>query len=131
MSTEVTAQVRQSIAHTSDSPRTRQSRDAGPSEGMVVRQDLSAKLQSMPPAKDGNTGSRQQVIQVVDDLNSLVQDLKRDLQFSVDADSGETIIRVVDSESHRTIRTIPPSEINEVSQRLMQTSGGLLFSTIV
>jgi flagellar protein FlaG len=85
----------------------------------------------MPPAKDGNTGSRQQVSQVVDDLNSLVQDLKRDLQFSVDAESGETIIRVVDSESQKTIRTIPPSEINVVSQRLMQTNGGLLFSASV
>ena len=131
MPTEVTAHMRQSIVRSPDSPRTRQSKDAGPSAGTAVRQDLPAKRQSMPPAKDGNTGSRQQVSQVVDDLNSLVQDLKRDLKFSVDAESGKTIIRVVDSESQKTIRTIPPSEINVVSQRLMQTNGGLLFSASV
>jgi len=131
MPTEVTAQVSQSIVRSPGSPRTRQSKDAGPSGGTAVRQDLPAKLQTLPPAKDGNTAPRQQVTQVVDDLNSLVQNMKRDLQFSVDAESGEIIIKVVDSESRRIIRTIPPSEIDEISQRLKQTSGSLLFSTIV
>lgn len=131
MPTEVTSQVRQSIARSPDSPRMRQSKDAGPSEGTAVRQDLPAKLQSMPPAKDGNTAPKQQVTQFVDDLNSLVQNMKRDLQFSVDAESGEIIIKVVDSESRRIIRTIPPSEIDEISQRLTQNSSSLLLSTTV
>lgn len=45
---------------------------------------------------------------VVASLNDYAQNVKRDLQFSMDETSGRTVITVRDSESEEIIRQIPP-----------------------
>ncbi|MFV8570563.1 flagellar protein FlaG [Marinobacter sp. SBS5] len=47
-------------------------------------------------------------------LNDYVQNVQRDLQFEVDMERGETIVRVVDNETQEVIRQIP----DEVALRL-------------
>ncbi|MCP4277740.1 MAG: flagellar protein FlaG, partial [Gammaproteobacteria bacterium] len=57
-----------------------------------------------------------------DDLNDFAQSVQRQLEFSVDQDSGKTIIRVVDAETGETIRDIPPEEILNMQKQLRETS---------
>ena len=62
---------------------------------------------------------------MVSDLNQLVQSLHRELQFSVDNDSGETVIKVVDRETDEVLRQIPNDEVLQLRKRLEETAGAI------
>ena len=66
---------------------------------------------------------REPLNEVVSELNNLVRDLHRELQFSVDDKSGETVIKVVDSETDEVVRQIPSEEVVRLRQRLEQAAG--------
>lgn len=70
----------------------------------------------------------EQVEELVEELNELVQQVERQLQFSIDEDSGRTVIRVIDSATERVIREIPPEEILTLRRRLGDVRG-VLFKT--
>jgi flagellar protein FlaG len=63
------------------------------------------------------------VQQAVSRLNDYVQSLRRDIQFSVDKSSGDTVIRVVDSNSGETIRQIPSEEMLTIAHNLEHAQG--------
>lgn len=60
------------------------------------------------------------------ELNSYMQNMNRSLQFSVDDQSGDTIIRVIDSETDELIRQIPAEELLVVRSSLEEYRGMLL-----
>lgn len=62
----------------------------------------------------------------VEKVQDFVQVVQRDLQFSVDEDSGRTIVTVVDSESGEMIRQIPPERILQIAENLDEVNG-ILF----
>ena len=80
--------------------------------------DPVEKSKSESPAQ-----SIKDVEEVVTDLNSLVQNLQRDLLFSVDEKSGDTFVRVLDTQTDEVIREIPSKEIRELKARLEETAG--------
>ncbi|MDI9245016.1 flagellar protein FlaG [Marinobacter sp. CHS3-4] len=63
-----------------------------------------------------NEAQREQLDEAVSQLNDFVQNVQRDLQFEVNDDLGETIVRVVDQSTREVIRQIP----NEVAVRLAE-----------
>jgi flagellar protein FlaG len=65
--------------------------------------------------------------QAVSELNKYVQNVHRDLLFSVDQDSGNTVIKVIDSESKETIRQIPAEEVLQVAKSIRNTIEGNLL----
>jgi flagellar protein FlaG len=126
MPTEVTTEMRQSMSRVADTSRVQQHKAVIEADKEVARQDVSDNDHSVPPTKESSQPSNQQLEQAAENLNKHVQNLKRDLHFSVDEDTGETVIRVVDSQSQKTIRTIPSDEFLSMSQQLNQTVGMLL-----
>ena len=60
---------------------------------------------------------------VVSNLNQLVRDLHRELQFSVDKESGDTVIKVIDSKTDEVLRQIPSEEVMRLRQRLEEAAG--------
>ncbi|RMG32857.1 MAG: flagellar protein FlaG [Gammaproteobacteria bacterium] len=68
--------------------------------------------------------------EVVSGLNEMVQNLHRHLQFSVEEKTGETIIKVVDSDTNEVVRQIPSEEIIRLRQR-MKEAAGVLFQGAV
>ena len=63
--------------------------------------------------------------EVVSELNNLVRDLHRELQFSIDDKSGETVIKVVDSKTDEVVRQIPSEEVVRLRQRLEDAAGAI------
>ena len=143
MASEVTTQMRQVV-----SSSVKRQHDQKPASSSELRQDLPVSVQSVPVQKEGmdKLSSSQQVDktrlsssyqvdqaqldQAVDDLNAFVQDVRRELSFSVDHDSGQTVIKVIDSESNKVVRQIPPEEVVAMRERLHSRSG-LLMQTEV
>lgn len=62
---------------------------------------------------------------VVSDLNKLVRELHRELRFSVDEDSGDTVIKVIDRETDEVVRQIPSEELMRLRKRLEQAAGAI------
>lgn len=60
------------------------------------------------------------------ELNSYMQNMNRSLQFSVDDQSGDTVIKVIDSETDEVIRQIPAEELLVVRSSLEEYRGMLL-----
>ena len=67
---------------------------------------------------------------VVTEMNSVAQNLQRNLLFSVDENTGGTFVKVVDKETEETVREIPSKEIREIKARLEEVAG-LIFKDSV
>lgn len=87
---------------------------------------------SLPPDQPSREMSSEELQQVVTQLNQHVQQIQRDLQFSVDDSSGRTVIRVVNSETEEVVRQIPSEEVLRISRNLQEQLDevtGLIFET--
>lgn len=62
----------------------------------------------------------------VEKFKTLVQDLQRNLDFSVDDSSGQVVVKVIDGESGKLIRQIPSEDLLRLSERL-EDMRSLLF----
>ena len=106
-------------------------RRAGPSA--LPDSHPAASVGRDAPTSAGTTPLRplneNEVEGVVGDLRQYVQNLQRTLQFSVDEESGQTVVRVVDSETKEVIRQIPAEELLRIAHRL-QVAGLLLTERI-
>ncbi|WP_299660204.1 flagellar protein FlaG [uncultured Psychromonas sp.] len=107
-----------------------------PSEAVVTEAtqatnalQIDKELKGMPLEKEQPLTDKE-VNDTVDELNSFLQDMKRNLSFSVDDTSGESVILVKDSESEEVIRQIPSEEL-VVLRKKMDDLTGLLFDTKV
>jgi flagellar protein FlaG len=74
--------------------------------------------------------SEEEVRESVASLNQHMQNLNRNLQFSVDETSGETVVQVIDADTEELVRQIPAQEIIDVKNALDKYRG-LLFQDIV
>ncbi len=69
----------------------------------------------------------------VSQINDYVQNLQRNLQFTVDEESGKDVVTVIDSESKEVIRQLPSEEALALARRLAanKDEGVHLISTQV
>jgi flagellar protein FlaG len=98
------------------------------------------KVELLNSQQIGNSSSDEQQSQeefaveelsnVVTDMNSVAQNLQRNLLFSVDENSGGTFVKVVDKETDETVREIPAKEIREIKARLEEVAG-MIFNKSV
>lgn len=100
---------------------------------MQSRQDTAqAAGNNLPPGS--NEVSAEELQSVVKRLNEHVQMVNRDLQFSVDEQSGRSVIRVVNAETQELVRQIPSEEVLRISQYIKEQTdevSGLIFHTSV
>ncbi|HHJ13525.1 MAG TPA: flagellar protein FlaG [Gammaproteobacteria bacterium] len=82
------------------------------------RKDAAAGGDLLPPEERRAAADRQEVEAAVSRISDFVQNFQRDLQFSVDKESGRTVIKVVDSETEEVIRQIPSEETLRLAARL-------------
>ena len=90
-------------------------------EAVVARQTLPGSGNALPPEAVAGTVNSAEVRQAVSRINDYIQTLRRDLHFSVDEDSGRSIIKVVDSETGETVRQIPAEDLLAISRVLANT----------
>jgi flagellar protein FlaG len=64
-----------------------------------------------------------ELVSKVENLNQLVH---RNLEFSVDDETGQQVIRVIDSDTGDVVRQIPPDQILHVISQLQKASEGML-----
>jgi len=75
-----------------------------------------------------NEAQREQLDDAVSQLNDFVQNVQRDLQFEVDNDLGQTIVKVVDQSTKEVIRQIPDELALRLAENLQQDEPLTLFN---
>ncbi|MEJ2402909.1 MAG: flagellar protein FlaG [Candidatus Thiodiazotropha sp.] len=66
---------------------------------------------------------RTELASKVENLNQLVH---RNLEFSVDEETGHSVVRVVDSDTGKVVRQIPPDQILHVISQVQNAKDGQL-----
>jgi len=90
-------------------------------DNIEVKQQATESLQEQP---------QQMLKEKVTHLNKQMQSLRRDLRFTVDEKSGESVIKVIDAETKEVIRQIPSEEILKIRESI-DNFKGLLFKSQV
>jgi flagellar protein FlaG len=70
--------------------------------------------------------TREEVRKVVEDLNSVLSSINKDIQLRIDDDTEQIVTRIVDRRSQEVIKQIPPAELLKIASRLRAVVG-LLF----
>ena len=89
----------------------------------VVRQAGDAKAEIDKPSND-------QLKQSVDDINKALASSSISVQFQVDPDYKDLIVKIVDQDSGKLIRQMPTEDVVRIS-KAMDNLKGLLFSKAV
>ena len=87
---------------------------------------------TLPPETEKKQVSREELDAAVITLNERVQQIQRDLLFSVDENSGRTVVRVVNTETEEVVRQIPSEEVLRISRNIqdqLDDVTGLIFET--
>jgi len=65
-----------------------------------------------------------------EDLQRISHAFNRKLQFTVDQHSNQVIVKVIDKETDKVIRELPPEELQRL-HRYLKEAVGLLFNEMV
>ena len=84
----------------------------------------------LPPDPSGTIQARQasekELQQAVEELQRKVQVSASNLRFSIDRETGRTVVKVTDANTQEVIRQIPPEEILSLDKALTRMWGLLL-----
>ncbi|WP_295719697.1 flagellar protein FlaG [uncultured Halovibrio sp.] len=63
---------------------------------------------------------REELNEAVSRLNDFVQSVQRDLEFDVNDDTGQTVVRVIDQQTDEVVRQIPDDLALKLAENLQQ-----------
>mgnify|MGYP000739347462 FL=1 len=114
-------------------------------EGVTPAKDFSVKDEASkvntsivePKVNEDKVNDREKQAEnlqvAVSQINDYVQNLQRNLQFTVDEATGKDVVTIIDSESKEVIRQLPTEEALELARRLAENreNGVQIVSTQV
>jgi flagellar protein FlaG len=96
----------------------------------VASNDGSLKKSTGPEsntsAPDKRADDKNSVQEATKRLQDFVSGVRGDIQFSVDSDSGKTVVKVVDSSTKEVIRQFPSEEAIDLAKALDRFQGLLV-----
>jgi len=137
MSTDLKIQVTTDVVRSSNNGNTviplrtsgdQNLRPSGTSQ--AVRQDNPVSGNVVPAVANinGDVVNPAEISQAVNQLNDHIQNISRDLEFTIDEELNRTIITVYDSETEEVIRQIPPDEVLALA-RYLESEGSVIMKT--
>jgi len=80
---------------------------------------------SLPGNDDGGNSGNTELGRLVADIETVSRTFNKKLQFVVDHKSNEVIVKVIDKETDKVIKVIPPEELQRLHKKLKETIGFL------
>ena len=84
---------------------------------ITAKEPLASRQSSADIATDMN---REELDETIIQLNDSLQNVQRNLKFSVDKDAGRIVINVTDKETDELVRQIPSEEVLELARNLQE-----------
>lgn len=132
MTSEINSALQNLLPSTRELPSSSVARiNKGQATEAAQQPEVGSRLQEDErKAEDGKEIGKESLDGAVSDLNQIVQQLHRELQFSIQEESGETVVKVIDTETDEVIRQIPAQELIELKQRLADAAGALFQDSV-
>ena len=99
---------------------------SSPARDASVQIKAAASAQAGAAPQVTTTPSSAQVQEAMHRLQQAIEPVANDLTFSVDEQSGKTVVRVVDSVTKELIRQIPSEEVMAMAHAIQQQAGMLV-----
>ena len=99
-----------------------------PAAGKVPQPQALSLADQITQAREVKETQKEKLSSAVSQLNSYVQNVQRDLQFEVDSELGQTIVRVVDQKTQQVIRQMPDELALRLAEKLQQDEPLTLFN---
>jgi flagellar protein FlaG len=115
---------------------------AGGNIPLPVQQELQKEKQPSPPIKQnvvtekalaalsGNRQSSPSLEKTTADIQHISLVFNSRLKFVIDHESNEILIKVIDNETDKVIKVLPPEELQRLHSRIRETMG-FLFDRMV
>lgn len=94
--------------------------EASRAESAQTQKAIEPTQQSAQPA------SKEDVKQAVQSINAFVKAMNNPLQFSVDDETGQTVVKVIDSNTKEVIKQFPSEEALSIAKALDKVKGLLV-----
>ncbi len=109
-------------------PEERSAAVAAPGTASAAAVKANAALSDTSRAKtaDDAEPSKDDLKNAVDKLNLSMTAASQDLEFSVDEDSKQTVVKLVDRNTHEVLRQMPTKEALEIAKSLDKAMGKLI-----
>ena len=92
--------------------------------------EVRATSASQRPEQAGNEAAvepnRETLLQAVEDVKNAIAPVAQNLLFSIDDDTGRTIVKIVDSQTDEVIRQMPSEEVLAISKAIDKLKGVLI-----
>lgn len=86
----------------------------------VVEQKSTAEPASTTPL------TSDQIEKTVDEIRRRIEPVAQNLLFTIDKDTGKTIVRLIDSSTKEVLRQIPSEELIAIARALGKGQSGLI-----
>ncbi|ACR01487.1 MULTISPECIES: flagellar protein FlaG [Thauera] len=93
---------------------------AAEARGEIIQQNIS------PQDQNPRTPDIGEVQKALEEVEKAVAPMAQSLQFSLDKDSGRTVVKVMDTDTNEVIRQIPSEEVLAISKAVDKLKGLLL-----
>lgn len=107
---------------------------SGAGEAVAERQTFAESGKVLPAMQQSEKDveeRRKELQNAIRNVSGYVQNITRELNFSVDEELGKTIVRVIDENTGDVIRQIPSEDMLQLAKNLAEikerTTKGLLF----
>ncbi len=98
--------------------------------GSVQSKAAVSTVAASPASKSTGSSISQSALEAaVKNINEFISPMTQSIEFSLDRDSGRTIVKVVDSETQKVLRQIPDEEVLQISKTLDKLQGLLIKQT--
>jgi flagellar protein FlaG len=91
-----------------------------PGAGKVAQPQALSLADQAAQARESKESQKEKLTSAVSKLNDYVQNVQRDLQFEVDSELGQVIVRVVDQKTQQVIRQMPDELALRLAEKLQQ-----------
>ncbi|HNR84760.1 flagellar protein FlaG [Ottowia sp.] len=79
-----------------------------------------------PAGNEADAPDRETLLQAVDEVKKAIAPVAQNLLFSIDDDTGRTIVKIVDSQTDEVIRQMPSEEVLAISKAIDKLQGLLI-----
>jgi flagellar protein FlaG len=86
----------------------------------AIKVDASLASQVKAESSESRVEAKELKAAVLD-INEYVQSIQRTLQFSIDDETGTTVVKVLNSETQELIRQFPPEEVLALARHLQES----------
>lgn len=98
------------------------------SQAQVAEKARAATQRTEQPALDVKNAepSRERLEEAVNAVNDFLKPINNSIQFSLDEDTGKTVVKVIDLETKDLIRQFPSEEMLAIAKAIDQMKGLLV-----